>query len=300
MARHHGGTIVSVFCFFIFSGFGRCRERPAFQGDSPPGYNLNKPTQKFLLGDALHEISGLALLNGNSDTLYAIEDENGRLFYFHPGDGKYPSVKFGKKGDFEDLSILPGNEMAVLRSDGSLYTFPLSLPKDGSSPAGGVLKDQVREYEQILPAGEYEGLATDEDGSLIALCKNCPADDQRDDVSAYTLRKDANGQLAVTNHFMITVSKEAAGRSSKRKAKFHPSCLARHPLTHEWYIISSVNKILLVLDGQWKVKETYRLDPTLFKQPEGLAFDKKGNLYISNEGGEGTANLLLFSYRQPN
>ena len=79
--------------------------------------------------------------------------------------------------------------------------------------------------------------------------------------------------------------------------KFHPSCVARHPLTREWYIISSVNKVLIVLDERWKVKGMYALDPELFKQPEGLAFDRRGNMYISNEGGKGNANVLLFPYK---
>jgi uncharacterized protein YjiK len=69
-------------------------------------------------------------------------------------------------------------------------------------------------------------------------------------------------------------------------------------LTREWYIISSVNKVLLVLNDQWKVKASYALDPVLFKQPEGLAFDRRGNMYISNEGGKGgDANVLLFAYK---
>jgi hypothetical protein len=52
----------------------------------------------------------------------------------------------------------------------------------------------------------------------------------------------------------------------------------------------------VVLDEQWKVKAYYQLDPVLFKQPEGLAFGQKGDMYVSNEGGEGAANILLFRY----
>jgi uncharacterized protein YjiK len=69
-------------------------------------------------------------------------------------------------------------------------------------------------------------------------------------------------------------------------------------LTKQWYIVSSVNKVLIVLDDRWQVKGMYPLDPVLFKQPEGLAFDAKGNMYISNEGQQGNANVLLFSYKQ--
>jgi DNA-binding beta-propeller fold protein YncE len=138
----------------------------------------------------------------------------------------------------------------------------------------------------------------DDDGTLIALCKNCPDDDQRREVSGYVLERDKKNKLTITRHFKVDVSMLKL-TSINRKVKFHPSCLARHPLTREWYIISSVNKILLVLDDQWKVKASYPLNPSLFKQPEGLAFDRKGNMYISNEGGQGNANVLLFRYNQP-
>ncbi|RZK46858.1 MAG: SdiA-regulated family protein, partial [Pedobacter sp.] len=37
-----------------------------------------------------------------------------------------------------------------------------------------------------------------------------------------------------------------------------------------------------------------------FNQPEGIAFDKDGNLFISNEGSETqTGNILRFDYKKP-
>ena len=53
----------------------------------------------------------------------------------------------------------------------------------------------------------------------------------------------------------------------------------------------------MVLDDHWKVKAMYDLDPALYKQPEGLAFDKQGNMFISNEGVQGNANVLYFVYK---
>jgi hypothetical protein len=278
---------------FILSGFVGCQQ--SFRSTSPPGYDLNAP-KKYIMGDALHEISGIAVLKGKGDSLYAIEDEDGRLFFFHPGDSRADYVKFGKKGDYEDVAILDNKEFVVLRSDGSLFVFPLGMVRNMN-------RDSVREYEHILPEGEYESLFGDEGGRLVALCKNCKTDDQRDEVSGYVL-KDMGNRLTVTEHFKIDVSGVKLGsagkeRGGKQNGKFHPSCMARHPLTREWYIISSVNRVLLVLDEQMRVKGVYLLDGGLFKQPEGLAFDGKGNMYISNEGGQGNANVLLFSYRQP-
>jgi hypothetical protein len=254
----------------------------------PPGYDLGAP-KKYIVSEPLHEISGICFLKNNPDTMYAIEDETGRLFHFHLGDGRFPSYKFGGHGDYEDVTILNDAEFVVLRSDGSLFVFPLGLIRGGDNKA-------VKVYEHILPKGEYEGLFGDDGGKLIALCKNCPDDNQRDEVSAYLLQYDDKHVLGIRDHFFVQVPASKL-HSIHSKIKFHPSCVARHPLTKDWYIVSSVNKVLIVFDGQWKVKGMYDLDPVLFKQPEGLAFDNKGNMYISNEGVQGNANVLLFSYK---
>ena len=97
-------------------------------------------------------------------------------------------------------------------------------------------------------------------GRLIALCKNCADDDQRDEVSGYVVQYNARHELAVTSHFLVAVN-SANLTSEHKKVRFHPSALAWHPVTKEWYILSAVNKALLVLDDQWKLKKTYPLDP---------------------------------------
>jgi hypothetical protein len=284
--------VLLLLCSLIFSSFAGCKGR---EGDkplpkrgktssvsvpSPSGYNLAAPI-KFVLSERLQGISGICFLRSDPDTMYAIEDETGKLYYFHLGNGRFPFRHFGGRGDYKDVTILDDKEFVVLRSDGSLFVFPVSIPRDRGKAA-------ARSYEHILPAGEYEGLFGDEDGRLIALCKKCAIDDQQKEVSGYVLGYGAGHTLAVRDHFKVEVA----------SGKFHPSCLARHPKTKEWYLISSVNKILFVLDDQWKVKGNYSLDPILFKQPEGLAFDRDGNMYISNEGGQGRPNVLVFDYKQ--
>jgi hypothetical protein len=255
----------------------------------PHGYDLGAP-KKYVVSESLHEISGICFLRGNADTMYAIEDEKGKLYYFHLGDNRFPAFKFGNHGDYEDVTILNESEFVVLRSDGSLFVFPLGLIRGSDNKA-------VQSYLHILPKGEYEGLYGDEGGKLIALCKNCPDDDQREEVSGYVLQYGAGEhKLAITDHFKVRLPADKL-HSIHTKIKFHPSCLARHPLTREWYIVSSVNKVLVVLDGQWAVKGMYDLDPVLYKQPEGLAFDKQGNMFISNEGVQGNANVLYFPYK---
>ena len=72
---------------------------------------------------------------------------------------------------------------------------------------------------------------------------------------------------------------------------------AKNLNTNEWYILSSVNKMLIVADADWNVKNVYALNPAQFHQPEGIAFDNQFNLYISNEGDlVSPGNVLKFNY----
>ena len=72
--------------------------------------------------------------------------------------------------------------------------------------------------------------------------------------------------------------------------------MAKNPITGEWFILSGSNKLLVITDANWKVKDVYPLNGNTFNQAEGIAFDKEGNLYISNEGDDGTnGNILKFT-----
>lgn len=271
----------SALLLFIFTCLS-CKNKVEYK--SPAGYDLTKP-EKFVLNNALHEISGISFLKGNSDNIFAIEDEDGKLFNFIFATGNTSKVKFGKKGDFEDVTVLNDSSFVVLRSDGSLFMF--------LAPAASVEKiDSVQEYKNILPEGEYEGL-TAVDEKLFALCKNCPGDKGKKEVSVYIIQHDTAGSLSVAGSFKIDIS---IVQEKGEKQKFNPSAVARNPVTKHWFIISSVNKLLVVLDEQWKVKEFYPIDPSLFNQPEGITFSNNGDLYISNEGGVGSASILLYKY----
>ena len=286
MHSHKNTSLWGMLLVFIFIS---CHDKAQYKG--PTGYDINNPIN-FFMPNSLHEISGISFLNDNADSICAIEDETGKLFYFTLGSEKINHSKFEKKGDFEDVAVLNKNTVAVLRSDGSLFLF-------ATNEIGEEKIDNVKEYDNILPEGEYEGLSA-VDGKLFALCKKCMVDNEKKEVSVYTLQQNDSGMLAVSGSLKIDLSPIPSDeKKGNGKGKFHPSCIAKNPITHEWYIISSVNKLLLVLDEQWKIKESFPLNPSLFKQPEGMAFNARGDLYVSNEGGEGTANVLVFKYRKP-
>lgn len=276
-----------LLCMFPISALLFCAQPRTY--DSPPGYNLSQP-EKFILKRSLHEISGIIILSATNE-IGSIQDEDGKFYHFKLGDENYAHADFGKKGDYEDVALFNNKIIAVLRSDGTIFTFSQDM----------IEKTATKENKNLLPAGEYEGMYAD-NGKLYVLCKHCPDDNQKKELSVYTLQQDKNDSshmtLQLVNHFKIDLSPLHERTEENKKPRIHPSCLAKNPLTHEWYLISSVNKLLIILDEHWKIEKHYALDPSMFRQPEGIAFDASGDLFISNEGGDGDANILKFTYNQ--
>ncbi|WP_138483832.1 SdiA-regulated domain-containing protein [Dyadobacter bucti] len=252
-------------------------------------YDLEKP-EEFNMPESLFEISGIAFKKGNSDTVYAVQDEDGKLFRLGYGVNKQLHAKFGKKGDYEDVSIL-NDQAVILKSNGILYTLPLS-------EAIYEEPENVREIKNLVPKGEYEGMYGDEaSGTLYILCKNCKQDDSRVSVTGYIVKPGGDSTQTV-GEFSIDV-KQIKAISDRVERGFRPSALARNPLTSDWYIVSAVNKLLVVTDVNWKVKQAYHLSGNTFVQPEGIAFDKAGNMYISNEGDDlSNGNILKFKKKK--
>jgi uncharacterized protein YjiK len=255
---------------------------------SPPGYNLAK-AKIYKMPLELNEISGIAFLGWKNDTLYAEQDESGKVFHFKVGGDQIKATRFWKNGDFEDISICH-NYVVMLRSDGVLFTFPVS---ETVKPEAG----QVKVFDNILSAGEYEGLAcVEKTGKIYVLCKHCANEKSKKWGGGSILLLDTSGNLALAGNFEIDI-KSLDKKAGAHKIIFHPSALAENPHTKDWYILSSVNRLLVITDENWKVKSVYPLDPTVFNQPEGIAFDSQQNLYISNERGQSTAaTILMFSY----
>ncbi|HTE01278.1 MAG TPA: SdiA-regulated domain-containing protein [Mucilaginibacter sp.] len=256
---------------------------------SPQGYDLNKP-QVFNMPPVLNEISGIAFLNGNNSLIYAEEDETGNLYTFRLGDKNIRTTNFGKHGDYEDVAVCKGY-VILLRSDGVLFTFPLS---EVNKPQAG----KVQKWGNILPQGEFEGLYADQLSSkLYVLCKSC-SDDSKSASSGFIFQLQPDGSVKKAGNFSINV-KAIEKIADVKKVTFRPSAIAQNPITKQWYILSSVNKALIQADAQWNIQQVHRLDPKLFKQPEGIAFDSAQNLYISNEGNNiNSGTILKFIYHK--
>jgi hypothetical protein len=247
-------------------------------------YNLGKP-EKFTMPESLLEISGIAFNNGNPDTIYSINDEEGRLFRQAWNVKKQYNVKFGKKGDYEDVTIVNG-KVVVLKSNGHLFVFPFAEAAEEEVT-------DVIDYGELLPKGEYEGIYGEEStGKVYVICKNCQEDDPKKKVTGYIFQ--IGEAVYPAGNFEVSVN-EIKLLTGKVKKGFQPSALSKNPVTGEWFILSGLNKMLVITDSAWKVKSAHSLTGNIFNQPEGIAFDNSGNLYVSNEGDDiSDGNILRF------
>lgn len=272
------------FALFTFMLLGMGCNPAGEQNVLTKEYDLTKP-EVFNMPETLKEISGVTFNKGKSDVFYAVQDEEGKVFHLTWKNQAHKYTTFAGKGDFEDIAILK-DQVVVLKSNGSLFSFPFTETQLTQTT-------KTKEYKGLLPKGEYEGMFGDEAlGKIYVLCKNCAGDIPDKSVSGYVL--DVGSSVQKSGGFILNVDeiKEIAGKIKKR---FQPSALAKNPLTGDWFILSSMNKLIVVTDKNWKPKQFYPLADNNFKQPEGITFDKLGNLFISNEGDETTSgNILKF------
>jgi hypothetical protein len=249
---------------------------------SPPGYNLQKP-YKMKLPLELDEISGLAFYAKDS-SVFAINDERG-LLYKLPLGAKNQHInrwEFSKGADFEDLVLLDST-FYVLQSRGTLIQVNFT---------GNKLYSKEIPF-QYASQNEFEILYYDDQRrKLILICKDCESDKKN---SLTTFSFDPSTGKFSDSSFTIDVTSIAASLGEK-KIKFKPSAAAINPVDSLLYIVSAINKLVVVTDRDGRFKKSYRIDPSLFKQPEGIAFTPWGSIIISNEAADiGVADILIFT-----
>lgn len=252
-------------------------------------YNLRE-AKTYVLPSDLDEISGIVWLNNEANTIYAVQDEDGVLFTYDMSTGQIvQKYQFGKKGDYEEVSS-DGKFFFILKSNGSILTFPIDA-KDSQV---------VKEHKGVIPKGEYEAMSFDSlTNKLYVLCKSCKEDKKIESTSGYILGWSPKADsLVLENTFSISIDSIKKLDVSMAKS-FKPSAMARHPSDGKWYILSSIDKAIVMTDGNFVPKEIVRFDRQIFEQPEGIGFDSKSNMYISSEAGDkGQAILYQFLARE--
>ena len=267
--------------FFVLL-FARCNGDDRAKYESPDGYDFSSPWI-LKLPIELDEISGIAYYPKDT-SVFAINDEFGYLYKIHlMGNREIRKWKFSNAGDYEELALID-TIFYAMQSNGNIEVFTFG-------ENGTVLK-----FDAYFPAkgNEFEILYYDSATHILSMvCKDCDSDKKKS-LTKYHFDPVSKTFLDSTSSIDV---KKIAIMMGEKGLKFKPSGAAIHPITKELYIISAVNDMLVITDGQGEPRISYRIDEKLFKQPEGLTFTPEGDLLISNESADkGVANILLFKY----
>ncbi|KYP15715.1 SdiA-regulated domain-containing protein [Flavihumibacter sp. CACIAM 22H1] len=242
----------------------------------------NKAAKTLLLKKPLREISGISFHSPGQ--LAAINDEEGKLFILSTTNGKFNTLSFGKKGDYEDITRSPEGYY-VLKSNGNLHLL------DGRTG-----QEKMVYRLRFGKFTEFESLCFDaEKNRLLLICKTCEKDEPA--VYAWAFNLDTHS-LEETPVFRIDW-KEIRRLGKDDTLEFFPSAAEFHPLTGKLFILSATDKLLLQCSREGVPEKITGLNPDLFQQPEGLCFTPNGDLFISNEGRQSKASLLFFPYQAP-
>ncbi len=255
------------------------------KGGTSLKYDFTSPDEKMELGKHLHEISGMAYISG-SGLILGENDEKGDIFSFDfkNKNDKVGKVKFGGKGDYEDI-VYTDSAVYMLISSGTIVKV---LTKDSSFA--------TQEFTLSAEKNEFETLYLGADKrSLIMLCKECAREKKTGIRAAYRFDL-ATNSFAPIPVYTIAIA-DIQRMLNDNEALFKPSAAAINPVTGKLFILASVGKLLVIADTYGKPEQVFRLDPKLYNQPEGMTFAPNGDLYISNEGGRGggIATVLKFT-----
>ena len=262
-------------------------------------YSFQNEDAFVKLKGELEEISGITPFD--STHLAAIQDEKGKIYILEMETGKIVEEdRFDDDGDYEDVVLIDGI-FYVLRSDGDVF-------ETSGWPAK---RDDTIKYETLLESKhDTEGLAYDAaNNRLLIACKEFPGKDLKGKKAIYAFDLDTK-EVDPTPAYLIDLSLIATAQPDNPVNRFvrrltspvtdmsgfKPSAIGIHPITQHIFVLSSVRKLLLAMDQQGTVEAIWELPEDNFHQPEGIAFLPTGDLFISNEGRGGKANILRFNY----
>ena len=221
----------------------------------------------------------------NADTLACINDEHGELFYFSQGQNKVVhKLIFAGKGDFEALSYFNGF-FYVANSQGKIYKV---AENEGTVEIMKTSLTNVHNVEGIVFFSPENAILISPKGldEFMGQAKS----EITQSVYIYNL---STGKTEVFFTWEMEELIRLAGK--KRVEKFTASDMAFHPFDSLLFIVSSAAQSVGIFDFNGRLAGYYALPKKTNVQPEGICFDKMGNVYISNEGRRGVASISKYA-----
>ncbi|WP_420317448.1 SdiA-regulated domain-containing protein [Ekhidna sp.] len=261
-------------------------------------YDLKRPAEKYFLPYVLEEVSGLTFKSPHN--LLAVDDESGRLFeYDLRKKDIVHSIIFHKAGDYEGIELVDGT-VFVLKSDGDIYEFPYGSQKESVAV----------KHENILSSkNDTEGLGYDQKRNrLLIACKEEAGIKDKKIKGRGFYAFDLKSKKVEPSPIFVLGPKELESfwenhksiNYERKRIKFKPSAIATHPISGNYYILSSVGKMLVVVNHKGEILATYPISPRVLGQPEGICFSPSGDLFLSSEGEGDRGYILKFKMKSKN
>lgn len=299
-----------IYLFLLGITFTNCKAQLSNSQKNNPQYKINQPSRTFEMPEDLKEISGLTI-SKDGNYIYAVSDEYGLIHLINKKTGeKERQIRFNTNGDYEGIEVV-GDKVFLVKSTGTLYEVN-DLKNDSTT---------CKKSKYLLKKeNDIEGLAYDvQNHRLLFACKGVPCL-KKDAMNPKCKTYKAIYSLSLKNNQFVEqpvfeITKEATldflknNKSTEElknwkkyvnpendKFAFNPSAIAIHPFTKNIYILASKGKTFMVLNPEGKIIKMEKLNKKIHTQPEGLAFDKNGLMYISNEGKkEGKGKIFVFN-----
>lgn len=287
-------SVILIIGCFVFRSMNNSEYTVYASSQDNLPYNIFLPDKIIQLSNKLAEISGISYYDDK--TIACCEDETGTIYLINIESGEIThSYKFTKDADYEDIEVVEDTlqdmekNIYVLRSDGNIYR----IKRLGST------SQKVKKYKSFLNNDDNaEGLCYLRDMNVLLIaCKGLAGPGAKRALYVF----DLNEKEMLPEPLFIFGLDESTGKSIKNinmSRKFQPSGISIHPVTGYIYIISSVGKIILVINSEGEIVSLSSLPKDVFRQPEGICFFPNGDLYISNEGKGGKGNILQFKNKK--
>lgn len=240
---------------------------------------------KWDMPNELNEISGISWLS--EDKMACVQDEEGIIYIYNfSTELVEKKVNFAKSGDYEALAIVDSTAY-VMESSGKLFEITNYL-----SPNFETVEHQT----PFSGKNNMESLVADTiSNRLLFTVKNKdPNSNSYKGIYAFNLDTKKTEMLPVLKiplNDPIFKTKDKDDDADK-STDFYPSEIGINPKNGNIYVLDGKQPKLLIMDRNGKLLKLHELYEKSFPQPEGLAFSSEGQIFISNEGKNGTANIM--------
>jgi len=243
-------------------------------------YDIASKTPLIItLPNELKEISGITMTPDGR--MFCQQDETGIVYQLDYQSGKVikrfylgdPPIR----KDFEDIAYA-NNKFYMLHSNGEIYEF--SEGEDNESVKYNLYKTDLNKKNDV------EGLCFDpKTNTLLMVTKAKSGTDDRDDKAVYSFSL-SDMKFNPELRFIL--------KRSEIKSYFNPSGIAFDPLTETFFIIAANGNEIVEISNEGKLLGKEKLHGRIHAQPEGITFSSDGTLYISNEGKDDHANIVVY------